>query len=121
MDITRSKHDIKVRMTIIDQYSNAYHIVTYLLTAQNQNVVVNCRASLHISLKLELHVSLKLEVHRHAQNMLTNLSSIIKMIGGGPMQSLNAHEHLPSTNHETNAYGHDLDMLIILHFVSYDK
>ena len=113
MDITRSKHDIKVRMTIIDQYSNAYHIVTYLLTAQNQNVVVNCRASLHISLKLELH--------RHAQNMLTNLSSIIKMIGGGPMQSLNAHEHLPSTNHETNAYGHDLDMLIILHFVSYDK
>jgi hypothetical protein len=83
-------------------------IITYLLTAWNQNVVVNHRTS--------SYVSLKLEVQRHAQNMLTNLSSIINMRGGGPMQlSLTAHENIPSTNHETNDYGHDLDMLIILH------
>lgn len=92
---------------IIDQYSNIYHIVTYRLIAWKHAIILRCRAS--------SYVSLKIEVHRHAHNMLTNLRSIINMIGGGPMQSLNAHENLHSTNHEANDYGHALDMLIILH------
>lgn len=94
-------------MIIIDQHSDIYHIVTYDLIAWNHNIILICRAS--------SYVSLKIEVHRHARNMLTNLRSIINMIGGGPMQSLNAHENRHSTNHEANDYGHALDMLMILH------
>jgi hypothetical protein len=65
------------------------------------------------------------EVGRCAQGMLIILGMIVNMIGGGLVWPLDEHKdlhfnielniHMNFKSYEANGYGHDLDLLIILH------